>query len=254
MIQVHVFEFTKADFQKLPVEERDMMLLAGHTMNLLGFWIKLIALTSKAESDVPFVSRLNAAQSHIVLRSLGGVLVEAWEWLRRPTSQRLIGKKYLPLLDRVPQQSYQELNKNFGESGLLHKIRNGFAYHYPDTKVLEASFAAVPTDDDFQWYVTDEHTSSFYFGCAAMIDYGMIGLAGNPDANAGLSVILKETISVGNAMGDFLSALLAAMVGKNFPNPPRSVMHVQGLPGREIELPFYLEDVISFPTADDREV
>ena len=251
MIQVHVFEFTRADFQKLAVEERDMMLLAGHTLNLLGFWIKLIALTSKVETDIPFVARLNAAQSHIALRSLGGVLVEAWEWLRRPNSQLLIGKKYLPLLEDAPQQSYRDLNKAFGKSGLLHNIRNGFSYHYPDTATLEASFAAIPPEDDFQWYVTNENTSSFYFGCAAMIDYGMIGLAGESDPNIGLKRILNETITVGNAMADFLGGLLAAMVQANFPNPPRSIMHVHGAPGRELELPFYLEDVIVAGTSAD---
>jgi hypothetical protein len=228
MIDVYVFEFTKADFQRLPADERNVMLLAGHTLNLLGFWIKLLALTSKVQSDIPFVARLDAAQSHILLRSLGGVLVEAWEWLRKPANQLLIGKKYLPLLETQPRLSYEDLNKAFGASGLLHKIRNSFSYHYPNRSTIEAAFTAVPDEEDFQWYVTDENTSSFYFGCAALIDYGMIGLAGEDDPNVGFARILKETIAIGNAMSDFLGGLLAVMVHSHFPNPPRSRRRVLG--------------------------
>ena len=42
-----------------------------------------------------------------------------------------------------------ELKKHFGQSNLLHKLRNTIAYHHPSAPELEAAFEDVPEDEDW---------------------------------------------------------------------------------------------------------
>ena len=114
------------------------------------------------ESNSDLENTLSAAQSQTLLRFLFGALAEAWEMVKRPINQKLIGKDYFADIEPAGQAVYADLKKHFGESNLLHLLRNKIAYHYPEAAELEAALEDVPEDEDLAWYPSDTINNSFY--------------------------------------------------------------------------------------------
>jgi hypothetical protein len=50
--------------------------------------------------------------------------------IKRPINQKLIGKDYIGLIEADGIAAYDELKRHFGESNLLHTLRNTIAYHH----------------------------------------------------------------------------------------------------------------------------
>jgi hypothetical protein len=64
----------------------------------------------------------------MILRFLFGAIAEAWEMVKRPIHQKLIGHCYLPLLDPNGIVAYEALKNHFGSSNLLHRLRNTLVF------------------------------------------------------------------------------------------------------------------------------
>jgi len=244
VIEVTKFEFSKNDFAMIPKEERALIFLAGHTVNAINTWLKIIKLSSLHEPVRTVEAKLSAAQTQILLRALFGTIHEAWVWQTRVDMGPLIGRKYLPNLPPAAKEARTFLTKHLGGSGLLSTLRNSYAYHSPSADRLDVAFEAMPPEEDWSWYVTDQYSSSFFLSCETVIGYGIAGVAEAPDLNAGLTQILSETIMVANAMNLYVEALLVAAVKSNIPaKPPQSIaMRVDdAVDARTFSLPFYVE-------------
>src|SRR6266851_5051599 len=132
--------------------------------------------TLAASSMNPIEGRVSAAQSHIILRILFGVLLEAWNVI---CTNKPIIDRYMPEIDDDGQKSYKTLEEYFQKSSLLYKLRNNFAYHLPNAKVVEKAFNSIPKNEDWEWYLSSHNTNSFYFSCELIMGYGMLNLARN---------------------------------------------------------------------------
>lgn len=242
MIHVHKLNLPKADLATLSVEERSLFILAGHTLNAVVFWLKLIRRTSNQDGAAFLAATIEAAQTPVVIRSLLGAVVEAWVWLRRPESQWLIGQTYLPLLPEASQTSYAALKREFGEAGALYGFRNGFAYHHPKSSSVEAAFDKSPADEDWSLYLTDQHTTSSYLLCEMVLLHGQVADgAGLPSKT--MAETMDKAVTIASALSDFLTSLLSTIVQHHFPQAqPHHVMDVRNAPAaRQVTLPFYLE-------------
>ena len=128
---------------------------------------------------------------------------------------------------------------------MLPSMRSKFSYHNPTPRALERAFEDMDQEYPFDWYVADEHTNSFYSGCEAVVNSGMMAIA--PGSN-----ILEQSeagwhlaIGTANQMSEFLGNLLAKLVEQNFPAGLRqSVTYVEGAPGPRTALSFYFEDLM----------
>ena len=102
--------------------------MATHAVNQLSVLRKVLIFSQNYKSDSKIENTLSSAQSQTILRFLFGALAEAWELVKRPVNQKLIGKDYIDLIEAKGMAPYDELKKHFGESNLLHKLRNTIAY------------------------------------------------------------------------------------------------------------------------------
>ena len=244
MVTIQQFHFSKADFKNIPKDDRALMFLAGHGLNGLGVWMKLLRLATNHPDDGSLEFRMSSAQSQMLLRSLCGALVETWEWIKRPDSQRLIGLTYLARMEPEPVEAYAALKKHFGSSGLLHSLRNQSAFHFPHTEHVEKAFCAVAEDEDWSWYPSDTHVNSFYWSCEMVVGHAATQLTGQADSAAAFARIAGDMIIVANNLGDFLSGLLAAVVRSHVPARPEQTvaLEAKGLPNaRDFRLPFFTE-------------
>lgn len=244
MIEVTQFHFSKADFAGMPPEERALIFLAGQTVNQVNVWLKLIRLSSIFESASEIENKLSAAQTHILLRALFGTLHEAWVWQTRKEMGPLIAS-YLPKLPADSQAARKTLSKRLGNGGTMDALRNGYSFHSPTTAMLNETFAKMPEDEDWSWYVTDEHSSTLMLSCETVLGYGVAGEGKGADLNDGFGNILSEVIGVANVMNEFMTGLAVAVLRSNLPKKPRqsaiTIKHAPQL--KDFALPFYVEGI-----------
>jgi len=133
----------------------------GHSLNQISVFLKLFTFSSNKDPIHPIEERISAAQSHIILRILFGILLESWNVI---CNNKTLVQKYMPDIDEDGQKSYETLETYFQKSSLLYKLRNNFSYHLPNAKVVEKTFNSIPENEDgWEWYLSTHNTNSFYF-------------------------------------------------------------------------------------------
>jgi hypothetical protein len=198
MIEVFRIPISKSKLRAIPAAERALLLLASHAVNQLTTLCRLLIFSVNYKSDIELANTLSAAQSQTILRFLFGSTAEAWEMLRRPGHQRIIGTDYIKVLPPAGVASYEELKGLFGESNLLHRIRNTLAFHHPSTETIEASFEEVPEDEDWAWYASETYTNSFYLASDYMISAGIIKETGESDVAKAFDRVMTEVMTAAN--------------------------------------------------------
>ncbi len=244
MIQVTQFHFSKADFAGMPPDERALIFLTGQTINQVNVWLKLIRLSSSFESASAVENKLSAAQTHILLRALFGTLHEAWVWQTRKDMGPLIAR-YLPNLPVDAQTARKMLSKRLGNGGTMDALRNGYSFHSPTATMLDETFAAMPEDEDWSWYVTDEYSSTLMLSCETVLGYGVASKGNGADLNEGFGNILSEVIGIANAMNEFMTGLAVVALRSNLPQKTRqSPVMIEHAPQlKDAVLPFYIEGI-----------
>jgi len=120
MIDVHRVPISKQQLSTLPKEERVLVLLMGHVLNQISVFLKLFTFSSNHDPPHPIEGRISAAQSHIILRVLFGVLLEGWNVI---CDNKVLIDSYMPDVDDDGKDSYKKLTEYFRRSSLLYKLR-----------------------------------------------------------------------------------------------------------------------------------
>jgi hypothetical protein len=244
MITVYRVPISKRQFRAIPTDERALVFVSGHLLNQISVFMKLVRFSVSKDPGDPIEARVSAAQSQIILRSLIGVFAEAWEFIRKPINQKIIGK-YLPTIDGNGRASYEELKKHFGKSGLLHQLRNNYVYHYPSSKKLETAFEWIPEDEEWEWYLSHANTNSFYFSCELAVGYGIMQTTDEPLHIGAFGVVMQQVTGIANCMPYFLMPLMRAILTVHLgdrildPKPGTTIKNAPKLD--EFWIPFFAE-------------
>jgi CRISPR/Cas system-associated protein endoribonuclease Cas2 len=95
MIEVFRVPVSKAQLRAIPADERNLLLLASHAVNQISVLRRLVIFSSNYQSSSELENTLSAGQTQTILRFLFGALAEAWEMIKRPVNQKLIGTDYI---------------------------------------------------------------------------------------------------------------------------------------------------------------
>ncbi len=215
MIEVYRVPISKKQLSTLPKDERALLLLTGHGLNQISVFLKLFQFSANRDPENAIEGRVSAAQSHIILRVLFGILLEVWNVI---CANKMIIDRYLPDVDEDGKNSYKTLEEYFQKSSLLYKLRNNFSYHLPNAKVVEKTFNSIPENEDgWEWYLSLTNTNSFYFSSDLIMTYGIFNLASNKTSpDAALGEVITEVRHVANTMPYFLMPLMRAILFKHF--------------------------------------
>jgi hypothetical protein len=243
MIEIFRIPISKDQLRAIPADERNLLLLASHAVNQLSILRKVLIFSLNYESDSEIENTLSAGQSQTILRFLFGALAEAWEMVKRPINQKLIGKDYIGLIGTDGIAVYDEMKKHFGESNLLHRLRNTIAYHYPSAPELEAAFEDVPEDEDWAWYPSDTINNSFYLASDMVISAGVLRVTGEPDTAKAFRKVMGVVVPVSNDMTDFFLFLMRAIVTRHLGEEvlsPRGGTKIASVPNLyKVAIPFF---------------
>ena len=163
--------------------------------------------------------------------------------VKRPINQKLIGKDYIGIIEADGVAAYDELKKHFGESNLLHQLRNTIAYHYPIAQELEAAFEDVPEDEDWAWYPSDTINNSFYLASDMVISAGVLRVTGEADTDKAFRKVMGVVVPVSNVMTDFFLFLMRAIVtqhlGENILSPRNGTKIASAPDLYKVAIPFF---------------
>jgi hypothetical protein len=244
-VEVFRVSISKGQLRAIPEDERNLLLLASHAVNQLSVMRKLLIFSLNYESSSDIENTLSAAQSQTILRFLFGSLAETWEMLKRPVNQRIIGKDYAGAIEADGVTVYANLKKHFGETNLLHKLRNTVAYHHPEGTELAEAFEEVPEDEDWAWYPSDTINNSYYLASDYVISARILKLTGEGDTRKAFEKVMGLVVPVSNDLTDFLLYLMRAIVSRHLGSGllnvrPGTGTKIEGVPNLyKFAIPFF---------------
>ena len=255
MIDIYRIKFPKELLAELTSEERSLFFLLGYAANQIAIFKKLTVFATNIDSKLQVRSRVEAAQSQILVRHLVGIVAEAWELIDKRCLNKPIGKEYRSSrLGAMGLSSIEALQKQFGSSNILNNIRNQYAFHHPYNAEVDTAFATALAnpefDDEWNWYLAKENINCFYFISDMVVVHGILKAIGEDDLveaqkkmHAQLNVASEEIIRFAQA---FFDALLTKCFSPEI--IAECVEKVSDAPvAFDVDLPFYVE-----PPSDDR--
>src|SRR6516162_4432055 len=155
MITVLKVPVSKDRLRAMPEDERALLILLGFVANQINLLSKLVIFSSnKTPNGVEHT--LSAAQTQMLARFGIGVLNEGWELISKRFLGSPIGRDYRPRLDAVGSAALIELQKAFGGSNVINKIRSNYAFHHPYNSDVNAAFDIAANDaawnEEWNWY------------------------------------------------------------------------------------------------------
>jgi hypothetical protein len=219
LITVLQIPVSKDRLRGMPPDERALLLLSGYVANQINLLSKLIIFaTNKTASGVE--ETLCAAQTQMLARLAIGVLNEGWELISKRFIGSPIGKDYRPRLDAGGQAALAQLQKTFGGSNILNKIRSNYAFHHPYNTDINAAFEVAASDTawdtEWHWFFSHSAYNSFYLPSEFVILHGMLHAVGETDLIVAQEKIMADVRSVSENMSQFIMALTAAFWLKHF--------------------------------------
>ncbi len=244
-IEIFRVPLSKDQLRAVPVDDRNLLLLASHAINQITVLRRVLIFSLNYESKIELENTLSAAQSQTILRFLFGALAESWEMIKRPVNQRLIGRDYDGAIEPAGLALYAKLKKHFGETNLLHKLRNSVAFHHPDCAELAPAFEDVPEDEDWAWCPSETIDNSFYLASDFAISAHILKLTGEPEMKNALKKVMGLVVPVSNNLIDFLLYLMRAIVPRYLDAElltprPGSGTKVENVPSLyQVAIPFF---------------
>jgi hypothetical protein len=249
MIDIYRIKFPKERLSDLTSEERSLFFLLGYAANQIAVFKKLTVFATNIDSEPQIRSRVEGAQTQILVRHLVGVVTEAWELIEKRFLNKPIGREYrASRLGPTGLESIAALQKHFGGSNVLNNIRNQYAFHHPYNAEVETAFetaAANPEfDDEWNWYLAKENINCFYFISDVVVVHGMLRAIGENDIVAAQKKMHSELNVASDEIIRFASAFFDALLRKYF-SPEivaECVEKVSDAPvAFDVSLPFYVE-------------
>jgi hypothetical protein len=248
VVRVYQLPIQTQNLQKLSTEERVLLLLLGYSANQIMMLQKLIWFGTNGPSNESEVELLgSSAQTQMLLRLLVGVLSESWRVVSTRYLQSKLGREYCELLNDSGKQALDNLKQQFGKGSLITKIRNNYAFHFPDNADVEAAFeAAVQVPDaESNWtaYFSDFNANTLFQFSEFVLNHGVMQQIGIDDEVESHTLLIKELARAANELVIFAKAFTAAVWKRHFEKEgiTPSARDIQATSPDTVVLPFVVE-------------
>jgi hypothetical protein len=198
---------------------------------------------------------VSAAQTHVFVRLLIGMMREAMKLIEKHFLGTPIGKEYVPRLSPQATEALGRLKKRFGAPDKFVAIRDNFASHYPTLDDMEAAFqlAVKSGGDDTDWcmYLNDGLLNTFFFVSDHVLVHGMANAMGETDVNEAHRKLLVDIAPIANDLSTFAFGFAEAIFIKYFGDylTATLVAEIKDAPNiDDLRLPWFVETTSFSPT------
>jgi hypothetical protein len=242
-MKIHAVRISKDALMQMSGSERKFFLLVGHFFNELILLSKLAFMTAEVPSGkIP--RRAGMTHALFVDRMLAGKLCEGWTLIRERYQGTSLSKEYDKLLDTQARRAVKNLNRYFGKSNLLSRIRNRFAFHYdPSELVQDHSMIADLRDDELEMYLSEENLNSFYYISESFVNIAMLREAKCDDINHAFKELSTDIIEVQGWFLAFVQGFMVAAARRysDFEAAITERVDIEGTPLERVRFPFFVE-------------
>jgi hypothetical protein len=238
--EVYALRFTRAEFDKLPEQQRLVHLMLGQLANDINLLQKqlIFAMNGFGVGSEP-EHQVSVAQAMLAERLLAGRLNEAYEFIRTPECHRATREANLPDEWRAARKS---LNTYFGADNLIRRLRNKLAFHF-DVETIREAYETVPAAEPMVDYVTLHQGDCLWGSSDVLTSFAMISLTGEADTTLAVRKIAGELIRVAGLLLIYILHAQMSFVEKYFPEKTNQLTeaptYVGGASLLEVRMPFY---------------
>jgi hypothetical protein len=213
---VYKVPISPENLRKLSKNERVLLVLLGYSANQIMMLQKLIWFGTNGPAHDDEVELFGSlTQTQMLLRLLVGVLSESWRVVSTRYLQSKLGREYGQLLGDSGTQALERLKQQFGKGSLITKIRNNYAFHFPENADVEAAFdaaAQIPhRDSNWAAYFSDYNANTLFQFSEFILNHGVMHQIGVSDEMESHTLMLKELARAANDLVIFAKSFTAAV-------------------------------------------
>lgn len=199
----------KAALAAVAVHERNFFLEATHVVNELNLLQKL-AVWSMRPSENPHVVMAQACQTLVLLRLLVGKLNEANELVRSAYNATQLSREYNSELSTQASEAAREINRYFGRANLVHRVRNGVAFHY-SAEAMDGALQQISPEDELEVFAAERLPNTLYVFSELLVTHSMLG----DEGLGGFERFMDEVIQVSHWFLRFLDGFIEAFLARH---------------------------------------
>jgi len=217
--------------------------MAGHISNEISILQKILVACMNYRGQTEVAQEGYSTQNLVVAKILGGKLLEAWHALERLYYGAQLSRRMGPELMEESRHAEVELKRYFSGQNLLHKVRNGAAFHYSGDAVPDA-IAALPDEFSLKIYLAEETGNSLDSFAEQPMFMETFGEA-DSSLHANFDEFIADTQRVGRAMTIFLQGCIGYLWERLAADVS---LHDEQLPPEDVgglhtsRMPFFLKE------------
>lgn len=258
-----LFQVTIAreDFDKIPEDERTLLILLGHVANELNVLARLFHWSSSAEDTSAIEEKGNNTLIFTVIRIFTGKLHEAWQLLTKAFFSSNMAKSYEQEMSDEDKEHLNELKQYFSKKNLIATVRNGYAFHYTPDQV-SSSYSSVPVTEELHIYLGDTDLNSLYYFADAITNRALLHAINPGDHGAAMEQLRVDTTRIHAAFFHVISALIVIGVKRHLGQTLEELDTVEveikpALDSEAVRIPFFVmldneNDTSQGAAADER--
>ena len=239
---------TREQLSCIPLDERQLFVVAGHALNEINVLDKLAYLGTLSHLGRDLQGQANAVQAFVLVRVLAGKVSETWEFLQKAYFRTQISKTYTPLLDEEANGALRELKNYFGRKNTVNKVRNEFAFHY-DKKHGSAEIPAHATTNDMSIYLPQNSSRpghALFYYADFLVNKALTDAIDAMDPDAALTSLVTElrdlVISVNKFLVGLIYQIMILRIGQASLHGTAEDIEINDIPSAsEKSLPFFIQ-------------
>ncbi len=245
MVRLHRINLKREQLDRIPENERRLLVLIAHAGNELNVLAKLFHFAAASAAEEGVLGQAENAQALVLARTLTGKIYEFWKLLQSSFFGPALSKQYERELDDVARTSLAALKRYFGRDNLIDTVRNKFAFHYsPDQ--IDAGYKSVIESDPLQVYLAKENVNTLYAFADTITGRAMLEAILPGDHQGAFKELIDQTSAAVGNINTIIGALMVVCfkkyVGDSLYVLGADIIEIEGAPdSQKIKIPYFIE-------------
>ena len=206
---------SKETLARMPADERNFFLLAGHIQNEINSLSKVFAwcLTAEPSRKLAEVEGLaNGLQAQFYARLLAGKLCEARKVLDKAYFAKSIHLSVDPKLHPDAKASLKKIKSYFNHSNsIINAVRNTFSFHY-DVDAFASHWCEALDQSDFELVLGGTVGNNLSLGSELVLNNAVLKSINSDSGSSALQKLLNDVQSLAAEFTIFLEGVMIVIV------------------------------------------
>lgn len=209
---MYMAKLNKATLETVPPDERSLFLSLAHLANEINAFHKLVLWSAEFTPGNNAETSGQVSLMLMFLKLLAGKLNEGNVLLKKKFYSVGLFREYKNSLSAEARETLDKINKYFGQSNTINRVRNNYAFHYsPDE--LGATLPSVP--DELEVYLQQgASANNLYYFAEVVANRALLRSMGLEDEQTAYHQLMQEIVQVAHWFIIVCDSLITLFLGK----------------------------------------